>query len=59
MKNKTKKIVIPVVSVLAAAAVAVGAYFPVSSAIRTNLNSQTLSSEFFKRYRAVRWIRTY
>lgn len=46
MKNKTKKIVIPVVSVLAAAAVAVGAYFPVSSAIRTNLNGQTLSSEF-------------
>ncbi len=42
MKNKTKKIVIPVVSVLAAAAVAVGAYFPVSSAIRTNLNGQTL-----------------
>lgn len=46
MKNKTKKIVIPVVSVLAAAAVAIGAYFPISSAIRTNLNGQTLSSEF-------------
>lgn len=46
MKIKTKKIIIPVISVLASAAVAVGAYFPISSAIRTDLRGQGLSAEF-------------
>lgn len=48
MKAKTKKILIPIFTVAVTAAVAVTAYFPVSSAIRTDLSGQSLSSEFIK-----------
>lgn len=48
MKAKTKKILIPIFTVAVTAAVAVTAYFPVSSAIRTDLSGQSLSSEFTK-----------
>lgn len=46
MKTKTKKILIPIFTVAVTAAVTVAAYFPVSSAIRTDLKGQSLSSEF-------------
>ncbi len=48
MKAKTKKFLIPIFTVAVTAAVAVTAYFPVSSAIRTDLSGQSLSSEFTK-----------
>lgn len=48
MKTKTKKILIPIFTVAVTAAVTVAAYFPVSSAIRTDLKGQSLSSEFTK-----------
>lgn len=48
MKTKTKKILIPIFTVALTAAVTVAAYFPVSSAIRTDLKGQSLSSEFTK-----------
>lgn len=48
MKAKTKKILIPIFTVAVTAAVSVTAYFPVSSAIRTDLSGQSLSSEFTK-----------
>lgn len=46
LNAKTKKILIPIFTVAVTAVAAAAAYFPVSSAIRTDLSGQSLSPEF-------------